>query len=183
MPDRNKNRIYVGIFFEDRVTSDLKAQHNGYRCFHWALIVESKDGKHSHVFQVKYQPRMEGVVPIPAGWKYEALYDVKRSHRLLAKVMIGKLPPRMDERDMGTALKKVQLPNSVPGDGSAESCFTWTHRAIAALQNLESDDIVNPGMNVASCIDFCETKGDEAYRNNPKLSKEAVCFNLTNRPI
>jgi hypothetical protein len=124
MPDRNNPRLYVGIFFEDHVTSDPEAQHNGHRCFHWAIIIESQDKKHSHVFQVKYQPRMQGVILIPAGWKYEANYDVKPSHRLLAKVMIGKLPHRIGVRDIRIALEKVPLPSSVPGDGSVESCFT-----------------------------------------------------------
>jgi hypothetical protein len=183
MPDRSTNRLYGGIFFEDHVTSDPEAQHNGHRCFHWAIIVESKDRRTFHVFKVKYQPRMEGLVPIPAGWKYEAIYDARPSHRMLAKVMIGKLPLGINEKDIGTALEKVPLPNSIPGDGSAESCFTWTQQAIAALQNLDSGDIVDDNIDIASCIEFCETKGDEAYRSNPRLNKEIACSNFTNRPM
>ncbi|EPE31770.1 hypothetical protein GLAREA_11852 [Glarea lozoyensis ATCC 20868] len=107
---RNKNRVYVALYFRNYITSDPRlVQQYGLAAYHWAIFVEAKGGQPSNCFDVKEDDAFPAQ-GIAGGWAYHTRYGVKQSGSMLAKIMIGKLPPNIDEHGVGDMLSPKNLP-------------------------------------------------------------------------
>lgn len=175
---RNKNRVYVALYFRNHITSSPHLlQEYGTAAYHWAIIVESKNGNISHAFDVKEDDAypQQGIL---GGWTYHETYDIRRSRSMLCKVMIGKVPPTISAHDIGNMLNTNNVPLPLYDTDPIQNCVTWLRSAVAMLQQNKSAE----NFNLDWFVEFAVQEAERSYAANPRLNT-VVASNYTNRPM
>lgn len=134
MPDRNKKRVFVALYFRQSITSDPNSQDLGPARFHWAIWIEPKRSRgEGACYQVISQPTYRNI-PGSGGWTYNYRTDAdyNRSNSMMVRIMIGKLPRGTGYNDVDALLRQIRLPRE--NSRSVENCVTWTQAAIEQLQ-------------------------------------------------
>jgi hypothetical protein len=174
----NKDRVYIALYFRSYITSNPQlVQQYGTAAYHWAIIVESKDGNTKYAFDVKEDDAypQQGII---GGWTYHKSYNVRPNRSLIWKSMIGKLPSNISHHDVGNLLNTKNIPLPLYNTSPIQNCVTWTKEAIAILQRnhyaetFDIDHFVNLAVEDAA----------EAYAAHPRLDA-ITTSNHTNRPM
>jgi hypothetical protein len=134
MPDRNKKRVFVALYFRQSITSDANSHAIGPARFHWAIWIEPKGSKGAEsCYQVISQPAYSNI-PGSGGWayNYRPNADYTKSNSMIVRIMIGKLPKDTSYDDVNAILRQIRLPRE--NAQSLENCVTWTKAAIDQMQ-------------------------------------------------
>ncbi|KAI0394665.1 hypothetical protein F5Y17DRAFT_475471 [Xylariaceae sp. FL0594] len=131
MPDSNKDRINVAVYYRDSISGRSDSQSLGYAKFHWAIWVEPKGGDGSGTcYHVSDQDTYVNV-PGSGGWQFEARKaDFYKSRNYVARFRVGE---------------------------AAQNCISWT---MAALKELQAIGVVDK-LDITKFMDFALKKTDD----------------------
>jgi len=173
-----KIRVYVALYFRNNITSNPQlVQQFGTAAYHWAILLESKDGDTAHAFDVKEDDAYPAQ-GIPGGWAYHDSYDMRQSRSMLCKIMIGKLPPNIDAHGVGSMLNTDNIPLPLYDTDPIQNCVSWVREAIAMLQQNGCAE----NFDINQFVNYAVEQGAKSYAANPRLNA-AVPLNYTNRPM
>lgn len=178
----NKVRVYVALYFLQGATKLPQYRASGeHPAFHWGIILQEKgENKLCAAIDVKLEDTYTNV-PGSGGWKkaYHPRADLTRSRSLIGIIMIGKVPKSMSIEEVNRLLEATPPPrqNMTP----AETCRTWTMKAIARLQQVECANKFDIG-NFGS---FALQQGDKWYITDPRMQSRDIIkkANYTKRPM
>lgn len=131
----NKCRIYFCVYYQGGRAGTVADP----RVFHCGLWVEDKNSRgRGHYFHVQFHGRRPVNRPdYPDGWAYGTSVtrsreaNWKESGKLIGRILLGKLPSGVGAGDIHDVCRDVRLPN----ENTDDDCWTWTGRAIKAIQD------------------------------------------------
>ncbi|KAH7309021.1 hypothetical protein B0I35DRAFT_491017 [Stachybotrys elegans] len=154
-----KRRVFVALYYSQGLASNPRANARDHTRFHWAIWVEPRGSKgEGACYQVLYPDRyLNGSHSGEWLFNYQANADYTRSHTMLGRIMVGKLPPRISLDDVRMILTRLPLPVR---DSPIDTCDSWAFRALEELQKYGCvDDFDVPGF-----MDHAHAKASEWCR-------------------
>ena len=170
-----KRRVFVALHYRDHLSLGEHRQELGFSAYHWGILVSPKVSIGRDCFAcdvsngVRLDPETWTDLNLERDWYFRSSckVDPVQSAHLLGMVMIGELPP--DVQDSSVRLRLEYLP--LPRRETTENCVTWIQHAITVLQAEEWVEMFDLNEFMVFALDFADQR-----MQDPEMTENIIIF-------